>query len=55
VNVKRKNKSVSSWKRNKVFKNDARSTKHKEVYQSLLQTVAYATQMSMCGFNGYLV
>jgi len=24
------NKSVSSWKRNKVFTNDARSTKHKE-------------------------
>ena len=30
VNVKRKNKSVSSWKRNKVFINDARSTKHKD-------------------------
>jgi len=31
VNVKKKNKSVSSWKRNKVFINDARSTKHKDL------------------------
>jgi len=29
VNVK-ENKSLSSWKRNKVFTNDARSTKHKD-------------------------
>jgi len=30
VNVKKENKSVSSWKRNKEFKNDARSAKYKD-------------------------
>ena len=32
VNVKKENKSVSSWKINKVFKNDAWSTKHKDTF-----------------------
>ena len=36
VNIK-ENKSVSSWKRNKVFTNDARSTKHKDTMSNFYQ------------------
>ena len=32
VNVKKENKCVSSWKRNKEFINDARSAKYKDLY-----------------------
>jgi len=47
---KKKNKSASSWKRNKVFINDARSTKHKK-FMWLVSSLEYCNFLLGCGLD----